>query len=126
MTGTSPENAYLEQVLQQQAQVDQELRRAPAAAQAQLQRARAPTPARTPGGSAPATATALPASRMGDAAESLRAIDYRVTGFWFWRTVVVPPNVYVIHTRRGRTEPVTIGLGISFGFNPYRDAFLLI
>jgi hypothetical protein len=59
-------------------------------------------------------------------AEAVRAIDYRVTGFWFWQTVVVPPNVYVIHTRRGRTDPVTIGLGISFRFNPYRDAFLLI
>jgi hypothetical protein len=127
MMGTSPENAYLEQVLQQQAQVDQELRRVPAAAQMQLQRARAPTPAPAPGGSAPAAVNFLKRSLKGDeAAEPLRAIDHRITGFWLWKTVVVPPNVYVVHTRRGRTEPVTIGLGISFRFNSYHDAFLLI
>jgi hypothetical protein len=31
-----------------------------------------------------------------------------------------------VHTRRGQPEPVTIGLGISFSYNPYLDAFLLI
>jgi hypothetical protein len=55
-----------------------------------------------------------------------RAIDYRITGWWRWKTVVVPPNVYVVHTRRGREEPVHIGMGVSFGFNPYRDSFLVI
>ena len=55
-----------------------------------------------------------------------RAIGYRVTGFWRWKTVVVPPNVYVVHTRRGHPEPVTLGLGTSFRFDPATDAFLLI
>jgi regulator of protease activity HflC (stomatin/prohibitin superfamily) len=55
-----------------------------------------------------------------------RAIDYRVTGFWRWKTVIVPPNVYVVHTRRGHAEPVTLGLGTSFRFDPTTDAFLLI
>jgi flotillin len=55
-----------------------------------------------------------------------RLADYRITGFWLWKTVVVPPNVYVVHTRRGYDEPLDIGMGISFRFNPYRDAFLVI
>lgn len=120
---TTQENVYLEQVLEQQQQVDQELRGWKGKA-AQVQR-RLDRPM-MPSAQAPGVAAAPPVSRTGGGAEGVRAIDYRVTGFWIWKTVVVPPNVYVIHTRRGRTEPVTIGLGISFRFNPYTDAFLLI
>src|SRR5262245_37436438 len=105
------ENLYLGQVLEQQARVDQELRRAKAPAQ---------------GVFAPAAAAPLALQERSGGAPAVRAVDYRVTGFWFWKTVVVPPNVYVVHTRRGHAEPVTIGLGVSFRFNPYRDAFLLI
>jgi flotillin len=54
-----------------------------------------------------------------------QAIDYRITGWW-WKTVVVPPNAYVVHTRRGHAEPLHLGLGISFSYNPYTDAFLVI
>src|SRR5262249_55797387 len=43
-----------------------------------------------------------------------------------WKTVVVPPNFYVVHTRRDHAEPLHVGLGISFRFNPYTDAFLVI
>ena len=53
-------------------------------------------------------------------------IDFRITGFWRWKRVIVPPNVYVIHTRQGFKEPVNIGVGISFRYNPYRDSFLLV
>src|SRR5262245_50265722 len=102
--GTSQENVYLEQVLEQQQQVDQELRGWRGKA-AQLQH-KLDRPL-VPSAPALAAAAALPASRTGPGAESVRAVDYRVTGFWFWKTVVVPPNVYVIHTRRGRAEPVT-------------------
>jgi hypothetical protein len=108
----SAENAYLGEVLEQQAKVDRELRpwAAPAAAQgAQREQSKSRGPAGEGGGGPVAG-----------------AIKYRITGFWRWRTVVVPPNVYVVHTRRGYQEPVTIGLGKSFHFNPYTDAFLLI
>ncbi len=54
------------------------------------------------------------------------AIDYRVTGFWRFKTVVVPPNVHVIHTRRGHEKPLHVGLGLSFKYDPYTDAFLLV
>jgi flotillin len=57
---------------------------------------------------------------------STSVADHRITGHWLWKTVVVPPNVYVVHTRRGRAEPLHIGLGISFAYRPRTDAFLII
>ncbi|WP_328412905.1 SPFH domain-containing protein [Nocardia sp. NBC_00403] len=53
-------------------------------------------------------------------------VEVRVTGFWRWRTVLVPPNAFVVHTRRGRSEPLHIGLGVSFRFNPATDAYLVV
>jgi len=53
-------------------------------------------------------------------------IKVRITGFGIWKRVIVPPNVYVIHTRLGRKQPVTIGLGASFGFNPNKDSFMVV
>src|SRR5205807_1999944 len=52
--------------------------------------------------------------------------DYRITGFWRWQTVVVSPNVYVVHTRRGHAEPLHVGIGVSFRYDPATDAFLVI
>jgi regulator of protease activity HflC (stomatin/prohibitin superfamily) len=52
-------------------------------------------------------------------------VDYRITG-WFFKTVVVPPNAYVVHTRRGHAEPLHLGLGVSFRYNPYTDAYLVV
>ncbi len=54
------------------------------------------------------------------------SVNYRITGWLRWQTVVVPPNVYVVHTRRGHDEPLHVGLGVSFRFNPYTDSFLVI
>jgi flotillin len=54
------------------------------------------------------------------------SIKVRETGFWLWKQVIVPPNVYVVHTRMGRSEPVTIGLGKSFRYNPNTDAYLVV
>lgn len=53
-------------------------------------------------------------------------IQVRETGFWPFKRVVVPPNVYVVHTRIGRKEPVTIGLGLSFRYDPNTDAYLVV
>jgi hypothetical protein len=120
----SVRNDYLNEVLVEQAQVQQELRR------------QAPLAARSPAAAAGAherqraRPTELADSVDFDAALSVapsaRAIDYRITGWWRWKTVIVPPNVYVVHTRRGHVEPITMGLGTSFGFDPVTDAFLLI
>jgi hypothetical protein len=100
-------NVYLEQVLQEQAAVDDELRKR-----------------RAPKVAMGTSASSGPASQSSHTAG--RAVDYRITGFGLWRTVVVPPNVYVVHTRRGHKEPVHIGMGISFSYRPYSDAFLII
>jgi hypothetical protein len=54
------------------------------------------------------------------------AVEVRVTGFGRWKTVVVPPNAFVVHTRRGRAEPLHVGLGVSFRYNPATDSFLVV
>lgn len=53
-------------------------------------------------------------------------IPVRETGVWIFKRIIVPPNVYVVHTRIGRKEPVTLGMGISFSYNPYTDAYLVV
>jgi flotillin len=53
-------------------------------------------------------------------------VRVRETGFWLWRRIIVPPNAYVIHTRMGRKDPVTLGLGLSFHYNPNTDAYLIV
>jgi SPFH domain / Band 7 family len=53
-------------------------------------------------------------------------VRVRETGFWPFKRIIVPPNVYVVHTRIGRQAPVTIGLGLSFRYNPNTDAYLIV
>lgn len=53
-------------------------------------------------------------------------INVRITGAWFWKKVIVPPNAYVVHTRINRKEPVTLGLGVSFRYNSYKDAYIVV
>src|SRR5262245_6509449 len=110
-------NEYLQQVVQEQAKVEGELR------------ARKPmSPAAGLGRGVVAFKKGLKGADEDEAGPDhvAQAVDYRITGWWRWKTVVVPPNVYVVHTRRGQAEPVHIGLGTSFSYNPYTDAFLVI
>lgn len=102
-------NDYMEQVKANQQRVEGEMRvkRAVSPVAATSQRAR--------------LMAAEPASGGGSA-----AVDVRVTGFWRWKTVVVPPNAHVVHTRRGRKDPITLGLGVSFRFNPATDSYLVV
>src|SRR3954447_21316196 len=94
-------NDYLEQVVQQQPRVEGELRRH-----------KAP---QAPPAAAPVPEVDSPSMRMAKRAIFIRdeeeapvgqGVDYRITGWWFWKSVVVPPNVYVVHTRRGHPEPL--------------------
>ncbi|MEW2355525.1 SPFH domain-containing protein [Spirillospora sp. NPDC029432] len=118
-------NTYLEQVVAQQAELEGDLRarRGPSA----------------PG--APAPMAAAPAQRapgpLGKRQRALGAdapapgrgpgpVDVRISGFWRWKNVLVPPNAFVVHTRRGRERPLHIGLGVSFRFNPSTDSFLVV
>ncbi len=97
-------NAYLEQVQQSTSLLEEDLK----VSAAHL----SPMSARGGGG-----------ARGGGRAP---AVEVRVTGFWRWQSVVVPPNALVVHTRRGHKEPLHCGLGLSFRFNPYTDAFLAV
>jgi hypothetical protein len=104
-------NVYLEEAVAQQAQLASDLRAkrsAPPAAPASVDRVarRELAPPEPAGGGS--------------------AVDVRVTGFWRFKTVLVPPNAFVVHTRRGRAEPLHVGLGTSFRFDPARDAYLVV
>lgn len=92
-------NAYLNEVIQQQTAVAQELRKQP-----------------RPMAMAP----------RGGRVEAPRAgVEVRITGWWRWQTVIVPPNAWVVHTRRGHAEPLHLGLGVSFSYDPQRDSFIV-
>ncbi len=53
-------------------------------------------------------------------------IRVKETGFWRFKKIIVPPNVHVVHTRLGKKEPVTLGLGQSFRFNPNTDSYMVV
>lgn len=53
-------------------------------------------------------------------------VQVKETGFPFWKRVIIPPNAYVVHTRMRRKQPVTLGLGLSFRYNPATDAYLVV
>jgi len=119
----SESNDYMEQVManQQQVAVDLRAKKArmaiPAQAAMMPERQRADDTGRFQAvrlGAAPAE-SAAPAS-----------VEVRITGWWRWKTVIVPPNAHVVHTRRGHERPLHIGLGVSFAFNPAKDSFLVV
>ncbi|MGP4027044.1 SPFH domain-containing protein [Actinomadura sp. 3N407] len=122
MSAQDQGNTYLEKVVAQQAVLEDDLK---------ARRSPAPAPA---GASAPAQAAgplakrdrALGGAPSGDRRPAPGPVDVRISGFWRWKNVLVPPNAFVVHTRRGRAEPLHIGLGVSFRFNPSTDSFLVV
>ncbi|MBO0867829.1 MAG: hypothetical protein J2P15_04625 [Micromonosporaceae bacterium] len=130
MTTTETRNTYLDQVVAQQAQLEQDLQKraasAPLVARSRHIAAAAKPPA--PGAVSDAEflaeeSFAAPPSPSGP---STAAVDVHISGFGRWKTVLVPPNAFVVHTRRGHSEPLHVGLGISFRFNPATDSFLVV
>jgi regulator of protease activity HflC (stomatin/prohibitin superfamily) len=121
-------NEYLEQVAKQGRQLEEDLR--PRRAMKMIASSAAPKPcADAPAGAGLAGAceeVAFDLIRRPEPSPAGNAVDVRVTGFWRWKSVVVPPHAYVVHTRRGRTEPLHCGLGISFRFDPVTDSFLVV
>ena len=116
------QNAYLDQVMVEQKQLENDLRGrrkmmnvAPAAQAMHAMQADAPASLhRSASGGG-----AFPEPAPGP------AVEVRITGWWR-KNVIVPPNAYVVHTRRGEAEPVHCGLGISFRFDPVTDSFLVV
>ncbi len=123
MSAAGKGNTYLDQVVAQQAVLEDDLKaRRTAAAPG------APAPAASPAASRP-NALAKRERALGGASADRSTpgpVDVRVTGFWRWKNVLVPPNAFVVHTRRGREKPLHIGLGVSFRFNPTTDSFLVV
>ncbi|MEV0252409.1 SPFH domain-containing protein [Nocardia sp. NPDC050712] len=117
--GSNPgKNTYLDQVVAQSAALEDDLRT----------RKPVPLPPAAPGAPAPRGALAKRADRVvaPPKGEGTGPVEVRVTGFWRWQTVLVPPNAFVVHTRRGKSAPMHIGLGVSFGFNPATDSYLVV
>ena len=76
---------------------------------------------------APANLPALYAFKTSEELQlEKESIQVRETGILFWKRVIVPPNAYVVHTRAGYEAPKTIGLGLSFRYNPRTDAYLVV
>ncbi|GAB0108250.1 hypothetical protein JMUB6875_72620 [Nocardia sp. JMUB6875] len=111
-------NSYLDQVMAQSAELEEDLRSrsGPPRSTAAPQAPGAPSP------------MAKRAGRVGPAREHTPQgpVEVRVSGWWRWQTVLVPPNAFVVHTRRGAAEPLHIGLGVSFRFNPATDSYLVV
>ncbi|QXJ21602.1 hypothetical protein AGRA3207_002472 [Actinomadura graeca] len=120
MSSPDKGNTYLEKVVAQQAVLEDDLRSS--------RRPAAPAP---PGAMPPP-----PPSPIAKRSRALGAppgevsrpghVEVRISGFWRWKNVLVPPNAFVVHTRRGRVEPLHVGLGVSFRFNPSTDSFLVV
>lgn len=128
--GNPGKNTYLDQVVAQQSALQDDLRarRSPSGTPVAVA---APAAAPAPGGAPPRPRGALGkrAERIGAAPQQAGGagpVEVRVTGYWRRRTVLVPPNAFVVHTRRGRAEPLHIGLGVSFRYNPSTDAYLVV
>ena len=143
-------NTYLDDVLAQQERLESDLRSKssqrsapPTPPQMMAPVAPPPPPGMAPVAAAPAGPAAQPAQRGGRAARIERfaaetvagrapepaphnGVEVRVTGFGRWKTVLVPPNAFVVHTRRGQSEPRHVGLGVSFRYNPATDTFLVV
>ncbi|MDL4819655.1 SPFH domain-containing protein [Actinomadura opuntiae] len=122
MSANDGGNTYLEKVVAQQAVLEDDLR----------SRRSAPPP---PGAAPPPGPLAKRDRALGGASGASGApaapaeagpVEVRIKGFWRWKNVLVPPNAFVVHTRRGRAEPLHIGLGVSFRFNPSTDSFLVV
>jgi SPFH domain / Band 7 family len=108
-------NTYLDQVVAQQGQLEQDLRAKRSAAPPAAFAAAALGSPRPQRGVLPQPPDQAPAT-----------VDVRVTGFGPWKTVLVPPNAFVVHTRRGQAQPVHVGLGTSFRFRPATDSYLVV
>jgi len=106
-------NEYMDQVLKEQVQLENALR---------VQRV-SPAQAAMSGGRGDDSRFM---DAPGDGTPAGNGVAYRITGFWRWRNVVVPPNAWVVHTRRGLADPVHCGLGVSFRFDPWTDAFIVV
>lgn len=110
-------NVYLEQVVAHQQRLENDLR---------VRRAAASPAAAAPGSPTPDAPHLAAGGGTHYSGAQSAAVEVRITGFGRWKTVLVPPNAYVVHTRRGHAEPLHIGLGTSFRYRPATDSYLVV
>ncbi len=91
-----------------------------------MDRIAAPAAAPTPKGKAPNMQLLSQIKSSEELQLEKEPVRLRETGRWFWRKIIVPPNAYVVHTRFNQKEPITIGMGLSFRYNPFKDSYLVI
>jgi hypothetical protein len=115
---SSDRNTYLEEVVAAQGQLEQDMRA--------KRSITVPAQMAAPAGSAGGLAGRLRAVSGMPPGSVPATVDVRVTGFWRWKTVLVPPNAFVVHTRRGHAEPLHVGLGTSFRFRPATDSYQVV
>src|SRR5262245_55553313 len=114
---SSDRNTYLEEVVAAQGQLEQDMRAKRSIA----------VPAQVAANAAGGGLASRLRAASGMPSGSLPAtVDVRVTGFWRWKTVLVPPNAFVVHTRRGQADPLHVGLGTSFRFHPATDSYQVV
>ncbi|MFI5911431.1 SPFH domain-containing protein [Dactylosporangium sp. NPDC051541] len=109
-------NTYLDQVVRQQERLEADLR----------SKRVAPAQAAAGGPPSPRDRSRAAIAEGAGQQPTPNAVEVRVTGFGRWKTVLVPPNAFVVHTRRGKAEPLHVGLGVSFRYNPATDSYLVV
>lgn len=121
---SSESNDYMEQVMANQQQVAVDLRAKKARMMLPQQQAAQPMERRAADDTGRFRAVRMSAAPA--EAAGAGGVEVKITGWWRWKTVIVPPNAHVVHTRRGHADPLHIGLGVSFAFNPAKDSFLVV
>ena len=114
---TANRNEYLDQAVAQQERLEQDLR----------SKRSAPAPMAAPAGVVPQQRGGRQRDRFDGGRRPVpSAVDIRVSGFWRWKTVLVPPNAFVVHTRRGQQSRCTSGSAPRSGYDPTRDSYLVV
>ena len=117
------ENDYMQQVManQQRVEVDLKAKRASPAMNRMMVQAAPASPMRAMAaegtlrqsddetGRFRVSTAAGPAGGSLAAESNTPAVDVKITGWGRWKTVIVPPNAHVVHTRRGHAEPLHMG-----------------
>jgi hypothetical protein len=98
-------NSYMQEVIEQQQAVAMELK-----SKSPMPHSRRASPGRGGGGGG---------------GGSSNAVDVKISGIWRFQTVVVPPNAWVVHTRRGHKDPLHLGMGESFRYDPVIDSYIV-
>jgi flotillin len=117
-------NSYLEQVISHQDNVQRKLKNfddfdIPQPQQVELNIA--PTLFGGKPSTTPAASRGIASSIM-TGSNQIRIVKYPCLP---WQTIIVSPSTWIVHMRKGHTNPLTVSLGTSITFYPRTDSFLV-